>query len=153
MGHCPEAEEGETAGFHKHLRTLEESAKQRYPGGPPPHPSWPGPYLTRCLVQLLSASLPPSPLSRPISQDSIPFPYPPPNSPISAGDQNVTGWFTTKSRRLTPDLALTIDRLGPSHFTFQELPSSLPTPLRPHFLPRAPAHLWPSPCLGGCAVR
>ena len=75
------SEEGETAGFHKHLRTLEENAKQLYSGGPPhtPHSSWPGPYLTRCLVWLLSASLPPSPLSIPISQDSIFFFSKPPS--------------------------------------------------------------------------
>lgn len=47
----------------------------------------------------------------------------------------MTGWFTIKSRRLTPGLALTIDRLGPSHFTLQELPSSLLPASAPTFFP------------------
>lgn len=121
------SEEGETAGFHKHLRTLEENAKQLYSGGPPhtPHSSWPGPYLTRCLVWLLSASLPPSPLSIPISQDSISFPYSPqpPNICRRSGCGRLVYYQTKKA-----DPRSGIDHWALFHFVRAPLLPALPPP-------------------------
>lgn len=129
---------------HRHLRTCTQEGGEVVGRGAPTSPQ-----QARCLVWL------PSPFPSPRTAFHSPPPPPalPPN-PRTSADQDATGWFTTKPRRLTPGLAATTDRHGPPHFTLQNLPSSL-SPLRPHFLPwdssTSVAEPWPWSLL--CEMR
>ena len=121
-------------------------------GRAPLRPSGPGPYLPRCLVLLLSATLPPSPpLGSPLPGEP---PIPAPAPAREPQDQDAAGWLTSKPRRLTAGLALTTDRLVPPQFSLQEPPSSLSL-LRPppSFYPRSSASVAkPVRGLGACSA-